>query len=233
MKKSLSNITLAIMAPTPLTQNGVMHFLLSLVPSVLCMVTASSLKQLLAQWEPEQASLLVAALSGSPEEITHDTQLLLQLSEHNPTLHIIVYTFCRDVSQLALLNTRPQISLLARQESYEQTSMDMALALTGIKVCSPSIRVLLEEVFPRPLEPGFVVFTQAERQVLKYLLQGMSPSDIAKRLHRSIKTISAHKCNSMRKLGVRNDSELFRNLQHQMVTTPFGNLHSPLQDMKS
>jgi DNA-binding NarL/FixJ family response regulator len=38
----------------------------------------------------------------------------------------------------------------------------------------------------------------------------MGVTDIAERVGRSVKTVSAQKCNAMRKLGLRSDSELFK-----------------------
>ncbi|OVU34707.1 hypothetical protein BME18_16295 [Klebsiella michiganensis] len=51
--------------------------------------------------------------------------------------------------------------------------------------------------------------TRSEIDVLKHLFNGMDLQQIAGMKQLSIKTISAHKCNAMRKLGVQSDSELF------------------------
>lgn len=230
MKTSLSVIKLAVVAPLPPLQAGVAHFIQSLGPSSHFVVMVSSLEQLLAQWSPPQIDLLAVVLSGSPQEIAHDTQQLLLLSERVPTLHIVVCTYSRDMALLTLLNARPHISLLARQESQEQTRRDMALALTGAKVCSPSLaKYLLPNASPAQEQDNLAVLTQAEHKVLEHLQQGMSVSDVADLLHRSVKTISAHKCNSMRKLGVRNDAELFHHLRSLVTDTPRSMRHYPLQ----
>lgn len=233
MKPSLSDMTLAIMASTPLAQVGVAHVVHSLNHNVQCVVTAPTLGKLLAKWATRKVNFLVVVLAGLPEEIAHDTQQLLLLAKFDPALRILVYTYCREVPLLACLNATPQISLLARQESYEQTCLNMERALTGVKVCSQSIDARLREVPPIPLEPSTIALTQAEQQVLKYLLQGLSLSKIASLLHRSIKTISAHKCNGMRKLGARNDSELFRHLHYQVANMPHDTHKSSFLEMVS
>ncbi|MOA38536.1 putative transcription factor YjjQ [compost metagenome] len=86
---------------------------------------------------------------------------------------------------------------------------------------------LLHSATPAQVQDSLVVLTQAEHKVLEYLQQGMSVSDVADLLHRSVKTISAHKCNSMRKLGVRNDAELFQHLRSQVTDTPYNTPNSP------
>lgn len=230
MKTPLSVIKLAVVAPIPLLQTGMAHFIQNLVPPLHFVVMVSSLEQLLAQWEPPQIDLLIVVLSGSPQVIARDTQQLLLLCERVPTLRIVVCTYCRDIELLTRLYARPLISLLARQEPQEQTRRDMALALTGTKVCSPSIEMCLQPSSSPALEQSnWGVLTQSEHKVLEYLQQGMSVSDVADLLHRSVKTISAHKCNSMRKLGVRNDAELFHHLRHLVTDRPYSPLHSPFQ----
>jgi DNA-binding NarL/FixJ family response regulator len=52
--------------------------------------------------------------------------------------------------------------------------------------------------------------TDREFQVLRALVAGESVTEIAARLHLSVKTISTHKANLMQKLGLPNQSELVR-----------------------
>ncbi|OAA80422.1 capsular synthesis regulator component B [Akanthomyces lecanii RCEF 1005] len=52
--------------------------------------------------------------------------------------------------------------------------------------------------------------TVREREVLKYLLEAMTTSEIASELHRSLKTISALKQSGCEKLGVQSISGLFK-----------------------
>ncbi|NUU00905.1 response regulator transcription factor [Herbaspirillum robiniae] len=54
-----------------------------------------------------------------------------------------------------------------------------------------------------------------EREVLRCCLDGMTVTQIGEKFARSVKTISGQKQSAFRKLGVRNDSELFK-IQHQL-----------------
>ncbi|KAF1039744.1 MAG: Transcriptional regulatory protein UhpA [Herbaspirillum frisingense] len=54
-----------------------------------------------------------------------------------------------------------------------------------------------------------------EREVLRCCLDGMTVTEIAEKFARSVKTISGQKQSAFRKLGVRNDNELFK-IQHQI-----------------
>ncbi|MNG81772.1 putative transcription factor YjjQ [compost metagenome] len=58
--------------------------------------------------------------------------------------------------------------------------------------------------------------SSCEKKVLKLMSTGMSACTIAGMLHRSQKTISAHKRSAMRKLNVRKNTELNKMLLNQM-----------------
>ncbi len=59
---------------------------------------------------------------------------------------------------------------------------------------------------------GHPDLTNRERTVLEHFLGGMSLTQISIRVNRSYKTISSQKQSAYRKLGVRNDAELFAKL---------------------
>jgi two-component system, NarL family, response regulator NreC len=54
------------------------------------------------------------------------------------------------------------------------------------------------------------LLSDREREVLISLAEGESLKEVAERLHLSVKTVDAHKCNIMRKLELHNRSELIR-----------------------
>ncbi|KVF78013.1 LuxR family transcriptional regulator [Burkholderia sp. FL-7-2-10-S1-D7] len=57
--------------------------------------------------------------------------------------------------------------------------------------------------------PADLLLSPREHEVLRCFLAGMSVSEIASKFFRSPKTISAQKQSAYRKLGIRNDAELF------------------------
>jgi DNA-binding NarL/FixJ family response regulator len=58
--------------------------------------------------------------------------------------------------------------------------------------------------------PPHQALSDREFEVLRLLLAGQSVTDAAQALNLSVKTVSTHKANLMRKLGAQNQSELFR-----------------------
>lgn len=78
-----------------------------------------------------------------------------------------------------------------------------------------AVMLLLDRLFEAPLKNSahslsdYVKITLREREVLRAIAAGLSPTQIAKRLQISTKTVSAHKQASMRKLGFQRSRDLY------------------------
>ena len=76
--------------------------------------------------------------------------------------------------------------------------------------------------------PRFSSLTPREKEILKYLAEGLSVKEVATQLNLSVKTIEAHKFNLMRKLSIHNKAELVhyairrKVIQVPMVSQPVG-----------
>lgn len=70
------------------------------------------------------------------------------------------------------------------------------------------------------------VLTPREFQVLSAIEQGLQPDRIARRLGLSVKTVSTHKCNAMRKLGFSRNHQLYDWLRHHNTLTQTQHTHS-------
>ncbi|MFT2793756.1 LuxR C-terminal-related transcriptional regulator [Serratia sp. T13T92] len=216
MKDHTATINLAIVARSPLIRLGIVQFIQDLQLGYRSDLIASSLLSLYEKADIAAIKMLVVELSGSPAEIAQMIRYLQVLAEQVPRLKIVVYSGCRDVAILAPLQSQKQFSLVAQQENSAQIRRNMMVALAGGRVCSPSIRHYFERTNLQE-QSGAKVLTNTERKVMSHLFAGLSMADIAALYHRSIKTISAHKCNSMRKLGVDNDADLFLRLRRDIV----------------
>jgi two-component system, NarL family, invasion response regulator UvrY len=58
--------------------------------------------------------------------------------------------------------------------------------------------------------PGHEALSDREFEVLRLLVDGLGPSDIAERLHLSVKTVSTHKTRILEKLNLGSTAELVR-----------------------
>ncbi|MFQ0830812.1 LuxR C-terminal-related transcriptional regulator [Serratia fonticola] len=208
MVQHFSNLNLAVISSNPLARLGILQFIQELQLGYHC-VSAVSLPQLPQPVLQLPDTVLIVEFSGTQGEEQLVAQQLLVLHEQYPQLILMVYTLCRKTAHLADLQRQKIISLISPSGSLTQLRRDMLMALSGGNVCSTSKpqNVALTHAAP----PAYLdKLTACERKILTHLLTGLSVTDIATLFHRSIKTISAHKCNSMRKLGVNSDAELFQ-----------------------
>ncbi|WP_260515796.1 response regulator transcription factor [Serratia fonticola] len=216
MRSQSSNINLGVLACTPLMALGLAHYIEDLRLGHCCQMTTMSLTDLEDKLRQTAVSVLIVDLSGSPQEMATIALRLAMLHEHFLLLNIVVYTACCDATILGPLQYQERISLIAQQEQPEKICWDLAEALTVGHVHSPSIKLCLNNMNAlKPLDQSLL--TRSERNVLIHLFSGLSLTEIAKLFNRSIKTISAHKCNIMRKLGVHCDAELFRIAQRDAL----------------
>jgi DNA-binding NarL/FixJ family response regulator len=66
--------------------------------------------------------------------------------------------------------------------------------------------------------PGHETLSDREFEVLRLLVEGLGPTEVAERLHLSVKTVSTHKTRILEKLGLRSTAELVRYaLEHKLL----------------
>lgn len=208
MQVSLSNRTVAIMSPWPLIRLGMERFIKELAPKAHCTVAVPFIHQLQVALQEHPNSLVVIDCADEQQELEPIVLQLRSLCQSYPKLHIVFYSYYLNLTTLKALWQFPQFSLILRQSPVSQIREEMARVIAGDRVWSASNEVNQRHE-PALMVPSFAQLTRTERQVLRLLQEGIRLTDIAVQCHRSIKTISAHKCNIMRKLGVRNAVELF------------------------
>lgn len=144
-----------------------------------------------------------------------DSKILISSSHHNPA----TVSAAMKAGALGFVGKNEELSELVVAirtvwvgREYLNDAMKAELLTMGLQaqanaaVAQPKSDSLEEskELSPR------------EREVLRCCLDGMSVTQISEKFSRSVKTISGQKQAAFRKLGVRNDSELFK-IQHQIA----------------
>lgn len=76
--------------------------------------------------------------------------------------------------------------------------------------------ILLKDI-SKLCDQHLLLITKMEIKILSMLVSGVSIRDISMILKRSIKTVSAHKCNLFKKIGVTNNQELFFLFNHSVA----------------
>ncbi|NWA43326.1 response regulator transcription factor [Pseudomonas reactans] len=201
-------LKIALMDSSPLALAGLCYFLdsLGIVKDVI--LQENSLKKVSEAFMYQSVDVLVTDLYSQSESFIEGRDIILNLCSQYPNLIMIVYTSCQSGEQMRPLLCEPNISLIARSEPLAKIVDSFRQALQGRRFLSQKICGYLA-LQNSSADLSARQLTCSEKEVLKHLFNGMSLGEIATLRSLSIKTISAHKCNAMRKLSVKNDAELF------------------------
>ncbi len=212
--------TVALMDSHPLTLFGLSTLIKSINDDYEIVFQELSLGKMQDALMYQSVDLLVTDLQSAEEDLQKGLDTLLQMNAQFPDMTIVVYTSCHDSNVLRNLLNHYNISVIARAESLNDTEDFFRQAFDKKHVLSPKICSDLARI-NETHQCVTARLTRSEIDVLKHLFHGMDLQQIAQMKQLSIKTISAHKCNAMRKLDVRTDSELF--LQLSTAFTQRGN----------
>ncbi|MGG6175543.1 LuxR C-terminal-related transcriptional regulator [Pantoea allii] len=203
--------TVALMDSHPLTLAGLSTLIESVDTDCDIIIREPSLVKMFDALMYQSVDILITDLQSAEETLQEGIDLLLRLNAQFPDMNIVVYTSCHDSNGLRTLLNHYNISVIARGESLANTQEFFKQAFEQKRVLSPKICCDLARINEtHHCTPSKL--TRSERDVLRHLFNGMDLQQIARMKQLSIKTISAHKCNAMRKLDVRTDAELFLQL---------------------
>lgn len=90
--------------------------------------------------------------------------------------------------------------------------------LSGDKFYSIEISsLLINNIYSKPYR-GLPFLTNKEKQVIKYLLEGLSSKEIAGILDVSPRTVETHRANVLNKFGLKNTTELIKKIVEQKIS---------------
>ncbi len=177
---------------------------------VVCGAAASSAqaKSAVAALKPDMAAVDISLGDSSGLNLIKDLHIL------NPTLPVLALSM-HDESLYAERCLRAGArGYLMKREPTSALLTALRQVLAGKIYVSQRIADRLMEraagrIMTGPQSPGDLL-TDRELEVFQFLSEGRSTSQVAKALHLSMKTVSAHRENIKRKLGCKNASELVR-----------------------
>lgn len=202
-------LRIALMDRCSLTLCGLSYFIRMLSPKNDVVLQRNSLTSIAEDLLYQQVDVLIAELSGGKDVVSQGVSQLSSLNMCMPSLHIVVYTRIKSGPTLRELAEIPKVSIVSRFESLAHLKGVFEQIFAGNQTYSPLIKSSLKQGAEQMAHSPQGTLTRRENEVLRYLFNGLTLGQIAVLQHRSIKTVSTHKCNAMRKLGAMNDFELF------------------------
>jgi DNA-binding NarL/FixJ family response regulator len=105
-----------------------------------------------------------------------------------------------------------------RELDFDLLLLDMKVAGGGAFISAEVAEQLALGAMPGAVAMPHETLSDREFQVFRIIAEGKSVSDIAERLHLSVKTVSAHKANILQKMNMTWAAQLIRYaLTHRLV----------------
>ncbi|MGE6383220.1 response regulator [Shewanella baltica] len=198
----------------PIILTGVRSLMAGIQPSCEIVAEANNVTELWHTLAQHECDLLITDFSMPNDDNVDGMAMIKQLRRKYPNLPIIVLT---QVHNLGVLQALMQIGingLLLKKSVIAELANTVKKVLSGSVYIGDAVRELLNEQginqYSTPIE-----LSLKEIEVVRLLANGMSVTQVASYLNRSVKTISTQKTNAMQKLGLKSDSELFHYAQQQ------------------
>jgi two-component system capsular synthesis response regulator RcsB len=152
--------------------------------------------------------LLITDFSMPSEDAEEDgLSLIHRLRESYPELPILVLTM---LSNPALVQSMMAAGVQSVVDKMAMTK-ELMLAIDMARAGRTYLSIRMRQQIGSAARPGddALPISPREGEVIRFLAQGLTVSEVARRTGRSVKTISQQKRDAMRKLGLDSDKQLF------------------------
>ncbi|MFJ7313541.1 LuxR C-terminal-related transcriptional regulator [Pseudomonas sp. NPDC098747] len=195
-----------------------LHWHLADQPGISVAGTYSRASDALSAAEHGNIDLL---LMGYVLQDSNGQHLIKTMVAHHPEIRILVFLAEPCVATATLLLSIGGHGIVCKREPLEVCVYAIRLLATGQHYQCASIAMAEDPVVPdAPIDIGEAEvallshpgLSRREREVLSLCISGLTVTRIAEISERSLKTVSTQKLAAYRKLGVKNDMDLFRRL---------------------
>jgi len=140
--------------------------------------------------------------------------LIKRLKIEKPQLSLLVLSMHGEHQYAARALKAGAAGYLNKDSAGEQlVSALRRIAAGGVYITEAAAATLLQSG-----KSAHDALSDREFEVLRLLVEGLGPTDIAERLHLSVKTVSTHKTRILEKLNLKSTAELVRYaLEHRLV----------------
>jgi two-component system capsular synthesis response regulator RcsB len=132
--------------------------------------------------------------------------LLSYLRRRYPKIHIVVFTMMENPAVIHSMLALGIECIVSKADPLRHLVQAAHAAFAGRPYQTPAIANVLAAVGGH----NQVNLTQRESEVVRMFVSGLTVNEIAARLCRSKKTVSAQKMSAMKKLGIERESDLYR-----------------------
>lgn len=175
---------------------------------------ASSTDELMDILATQPCDVLVTDFSMPGGQQADGFALVELLRRRFPEVPILLLSMASNLGILRMVASAGVLGLVDKGSSMDELPLAIQTVYRGAPYISRMLKERIAEVGTAEVTGNAVKPpSPREMEVLRLLASGLTVTQIAEQLHRSITTISRQKGDVMRKLGIKNDAELFEYLR--------------------
>jgi two-component system, NarL family, captular synthesis response regulator RcsB len=194
--------------------------LMSTYPNMEVVARATDSSQLFAEAGRVSCDLVVMDLYMPGGMYGDGLDMVREFRARFPEVVLVVLTMETEADALQKIIALGVGAIVSKRDRIDLIHVAIITALAHECYLGPAIRALLADAtIARRLDYVRQTLTRRELEVLTHYASGLGVTEIALRLGRSVKTVSAQKCTAMRKLSLHTDADLFRfAVEHGVVS---------------
>jgi two-component system capsular synthesis response regulator RcsB len=189
----------------PVTGHGIAQTL-SGVPTIDVVAVVVDTTALIDKLDASPCDVLVLDYVMPAGQYGDGQTLLSFLARRYPHLRFVTVTMLNSPPVFRALQKLGVQCILSKSDAMSHLVAAVHAAHTSGQYLSPSVASALQEADAG----GISELSQRESEIVRLFREGYKVTEIAEKLHRSKKTISAQKLAAMRKLGITRDADLIR-----------------------
>ncbi|MFC4763102.1 response regulator [Dyella koreensis] len=177
---------------------------------------ASNVDELLSHLGKHPCDVLVTDLSMPGSKHSDGYTMMERIRRSYPTLPILMLSVSSNVGILRMVSSLGVLGLIDKGSSMNELPVAIQTVHKGSSYISGTLKRLASEMDVSGMSgDGKKPLSPREIEVLRLIASGLKVKQIADQLNRGVTTISKQKSDAMRKIGIRNDAELFDYLRRQ------------------
>lgn len=192
----------------PIVRSGV-RMLLEGSKDVAVVVDVGSTDELISALEQHPCDIVLTDFSMPGGRVADGLNMLGMIQRRWPSLPIIVLTMVSNTGVLSSILALGVRGLLNKADALTELTLAVQAVSHDRSYVSTSIQRTLDETRTGGAATAHPSLSKRETEVLRLFASGITVSEIAGQLNRSVKTISRQKMDAMTKLGLRSDLDIY------------------------
>jgi two-component system capsular synthesis response regulator RcsB len=198
-------IRVAVADDHPAVVIGIAHELAA-ADNIQLIGTAADSSELVALLEANRCDVAITDYAMPGGAYGDGAALLSYIRRRYPRVHIVVFTMMENPGLVLNIFELGIGCVVSKADPTHHLVEAARAAAAGRRYLSPTIEAALADA---PLH-GPRALTQRESEVVRLFVSGLTVNEIAARLNRSKKTVSAQKMSAMKKLGIERETDLYQ-----------------------